>query len=404
VRELYQETIRETSLNITRWTIDSIRKKNITKSGCRIFRDSFIGVAGTLGEPTDLTWQEAEANLAEQIPYPYILTTGAKRDQDLREEDKDPQTLTAEIESCLAVCRERYPNLVLSNKVNLMEVESRLTNDEGTDLRHRDQFTVIALLVKHIDSVNVFDSILETVYRRFDRERFLKYADDKLGAFEKEAAMPKGEKPLVIISQSEVLRKLQEELSGKKMGRGASIFTGKTGRPLFGEHFTLYRDATEDAFGEAFFDMEGTTLPNDKMVLIEKGVIKAPYADKKNAADFGLALTASAGGAYDDVPTLDSRSLSIASSGRTLKELLQGETGIYVVVTAGGDFTSEGLYAAPVQMAMLTDGERMIGRLPAFSISGSIYDMFGHDFVGVASDTPFNHEHLAVIRMKAAES
>jgi len=399
MRELYQETIRETSLNITRWTVDSIRRKSITKSGCRLFRDGYIGVAGTFGQPDEVTWQEAEANLTQQIPYPYALTEGIKRTVDLREETRDDTALTTEIEACLSICQKRYPDLVLSNKINLMDMEVRLVNDTGTELIHRDRFTAIALLIKHANSVNVFDSVYETIHRRFDRDLFLKNMDALLGSFSIPAALPAIDKPLIVINQSEVLRKLQEELSGKKMGRGASLFTGKTGRPLFAEHFSLDRNASEEVFGEPFFDMEGTTLTHDRMTLIDRGVILTPYADKKNAADYGLPLTASAGGGYDDVPTLDSRSLTIASDGRTLKDLLQGEPGIYVAVASGGDFTSEGLYASPVQMAYLTDGERLLGRLPEFSLSSSLFDLFGKDFVGVTADTPFSHEHLAVIRM-----
>lgn len=400
MRELFQRTIRETSLNITRWTVDSIRKKTITKSGCRIYQDGVLGIAGTLGEPDESTWAEAEANLAERIPYPYAPASGVKRSRDLREETLDEARLTAELEICLEICRQRYPNLVLSNKIILMETEYRLTNETGTDLHYRDQYTYIALLVKHIDSVSVFDSIVGTVHRKFDRDVFLKNSDDLLGGFEKPAALPAIEKPLIVISPNEILGKLETELSGRKMGRGASIFTGKTGQPLFSEQFSLYRDTSEANFDEPFFDMEGTTLEHDRLALIDRGVIRMPYADKKTASEFGLALTASAGGAYDDVPTLACGALTIGSDGRTLKELLQGEPGILVCVTAGGDFTSEGLFASPVQMAYLTDGERILGRLPEFSVSGSIYDIFGQDFIGVSTDTPFSHQHLTVVRMK----
>jgi len=33
IKELYQETMRETSINITNSAIDSVRKKSISKSG-----------------------------------------------------------------------------------------------------------------------------------------------------------------------------------------------------------------------------------------------------------------------------------------------------------------------------------------------------------------------------------
>ena len=400
MRELYQQTVRETSISVVRWEIDSIRKKNIPKSGCRIFRDGLIGLTGTLGQPDETTWQEAEANLGEKVPYPYALTAGVRRSEDLRQETKSPAELTAEIADCLRICRERYPRLILGNKVNLMDIETSLTNEIGADLHYRDQFTVVSLLVKHVDSVSIMDSFLAIVVRRFDPERFLKYAGDMLGTFETPASFPIADKPLIIGEQGELLGKLQEELSGRKIGRKASLLTGKIGQKVFGENFSLFRDATAESYGEAFFDMEGTILPGDKLALIENGVIRLPYADKKTAADYGYSLTSSAGGAYDDVPTLSSRQLAIGQSGRTLKELLQGELGIFVLVASGGDFTSEGLFATPVQMAMLTDGEKILGRLPEFSLSSSLYDMFGSDFVGVAADTPFSHEHYAVVRMK----
>ena len=63
VKELYQTILRETSLNVTSGEIDSIRKKSITKSGCRVYDGSYLGVSGVLGEPTPEAWTQAEANL-----------------------------------------------------------------------------------------------------------------------------------------------------------------------------------------------------------------------------------------------------------------------------------------------------------------------------------------------------
>lgn len=68
VKELYQTILRETSLNVTSGEIDSIRKKSITKSGCRVYDGSYLGVSGVLGEPTPEAWTQAEANLSRRIP------------------------------------------------------------------------------------------------------------------------------------------------------------------------------------------------------------------------------------------------------------------------------------------------------------------------------------------------
>ena len=73
VKELYQTILRETSLNVTSGEIDSIRKKSITKSGCRVYDGSYLGVSGVLGEPTPEAWTQAEANLSRRIPCPWGL-------------------------------------------------------------------------------------------------------------------------------------------------------------------------------------------------------------------------------------------------------------------------------------------------------------------------------------------
>ena len=52
IKELYQQTVREVSLNVSAGRVDSLRRKNITKSGCRVYDNGYIGVAGCLGLPT----------------------------------------------------------------------------------------------------------------------------------------------------------------------------------------------------------------------------------------------------------------------------------------------------------------------------------------------------------------
>ena len=71
IKELYRIETEETSLNVTQGHVDSVRRKHIVKSGCRVYENGCMGIAGTLGEATQATWDQAEANLARQVPYPY---------------------------------------------------------------------------------------------------------------------------------------------------------------------------------------------------------------------------------------------------------------------------------------------------------------------------------------------
>ena len=75
--------------------------------------------------------------------------------------------------------------------------------------------------------------------------------------------------------------------------------------------------------------------------------------------------------------------------------------GLLVMFAGGGDFTPDGKYASPVQLAYLTDGEKLIGRVPEFTIKSSIYDIFGKNFIGMSCDRLYtnNNDRMLVTRM-----
>lgn len=84
VKEVYQLKEIDTTLNVTQSRIDSIRKKNIIKTGCRVYENGYIGVAGTFGEPSDETWKTAIQNLNLKIPYEYEPSKDCRRIRDWR--------------------------------------------------------------------------------------------------------------------------------------------------------------------------------------------------------------------------------------------------------------------------------------------------------------------------------
>ena len=49
---------------------------------------------------------------------------------------------------------------------------------------------------------------------------------------------------------------------------------------------------------------------------------------------------------------------------------------------------------------MVTDGEKFLGRVPEFELSGDLYELFGQDFIGRSCDTPFSGMHSLVLNMK----
>ena len=407
VKEKYMIKEREINLGVTNGEIASVIKKSITQSACRAYDQGKIGVAGKLGEADEELMNQAVENLKLGIPYEGEATV-----ESVRQEHRGQGDISVEhnsgflkaAEEVLSVLKKEYPQVIFSNKIRLAETEEYLTNDGGTDLAFSDRIMSWELLIKHEKSLNIIDDAVVLISRTLDAERFLKEAREHLDAFLHPVELPEKEELPVIVNFAELGEFLIRNLDAQAFGRGTSFFNGKLGQKLFDEKFSLYVDRSMAYPGSAFFDAEGSTCRDDRCGLIQNGVLVRPFADKKTGKEFGYENTATAGGGYDSVPSNTAGCFSPECGGRTLKELMGEEDGIYITMMSGGDYTSEGNFATPVQTAYLYRGGRLVGRLPEFGLSGSIYEMFGKNFVGVSADRPYEGEHKTVIRMKVQKT
>ena len=400
IKELYQQTVREVSLNVSAGRVDSLRRKNITKSGCRVYENGYLGVAGCLGQPTADTWAAAERALARQVPTA-PPETGKERIREQGEALIPAEAFRAGCEELLSTLRTEFPDFVLSNKLQMMDVEMRLENDGGLKYVDRKRSYAMILVVKQVGSPNMFDSHLLGVSRRFDREGWLAQARQVLTAHRTLLPMPEGERFLILDSaMGDALQNfsiLDKALSGREYLAGTSLFQGKLGQQLFDPRVTLSYDVAGTewlARDDVFFDKEGTTLPGDRVDLIENGVLKTLETNKKYAAQLGLASTGGAFGDYDSAPALAALPLILASTGETLAQLTAGRDCILPLIASGGEWTDAGDYATPVQCAYLYRDGKLVGRLPEFNLAVKLNDLFGKDFVGVSADRFFGERRL----------
>ena len=381
---------------------NSVRSTDIVKTGCRVYDKNMIGVAGCFGEPTTEIRQLAENHLQYGISYPWPLTKGVIRERDRRKEDLSDNEYLSRAEKLLEILRKRFPRLVFSNKLKRTEYEVRLTNDLGTKLVEKDRYYLDALVIKGIDSVNVFDDVLVSMERSYNPERTVEYYTPLLEAFDNRVDLPApGELP-VLTAFSNFSGKFISDLNGRMLGSGGSLFSSKAGSKLFADNFSLVIDRTDSTGlpGTVFFDFEGSLLPNDRYFLIENGILRSGYADKRTAADFNTVCTASAGGEYDDVPAISPPDMIPAITHSSISELLKEVSGPVILVSmmGGGEFTSEGMFASPVQTAYLMDNGRILGRLPELKLRGKVTDLFGRNYIGTSKERLFQGEVTTLLR------
>ncbi|CAK7042201.1 hypothetical protein CIW83_14730 [Tissierella sp. P1] len=390
IKEKYIKNLKEISINILQSNIKSVRKKDITKTGFRVYENGFVGIAGAVGKVDELELEKrAIENLRLEIPYPYEPSTNLVKKVDYRKETLSHEEFVKEVEELLEILKKEFPDFIFSNNIYIKDFETKLINNKGIDLTHVDRVVVASIVIKEKNSVNVFDALSTYIDREYSRDKILNNIREMLTAYKNKIELPsKGKQPVVFIADDGLtLMKIVEEMNGYKVGTGASLFKDFIGEKKFSDKFTLYQSAEEEELsGVEFFDAEGVVNPDYKYTLIENGRIITPYTDKKTASQFNLPLTGSASAEYDKVPSLAPRNLVVKSSDKTLKELLNGQQGIAVLIASGGDFTQEGVFGTPVQLAFLTDGEKLLGRLPELTISGELYSMFGDDFVGKSQD------------------
>lgn len=409
IKETYTSSTLDTTINVMNSKIESVRFKNIEKTSIRIYKDGYIGVAGAIGDFDRHTLeQEAIEALDQKIEYPGSPSINFTKSMDLREKIISENAFLHEMETLLELLNQQQPDFIYSNKISLTNGHAHMENEAGLKLEYCDKALKIGLVFKDKGSANVFDGYFEFEERQYDRNRMLLEMNQFLSAYKERIALPKKKRlPVLFVKNEAPILKLYTDLNGELYAAGSSIFSGKAGQKLFHEDFSFSQSLDpKDVINTPFFDAEGTVNADYGFTFIEKGILKAPYTDKRTAKKYGLELTGSSAATYDGVPSCQLLSFDFGKSEKSVKELLGGEPGILVMVTAGGDFTPDGQYAAPIQLSYLFDGKNLLGRLPEITLTSNVFDMFGKDYRGVGNDKvfPYSNNKLIVMEMDVAEA
>jgi PmbA protein len=407
MKEIYTGKDKSTTISIAANKIHSIRAKTITSTGLRIYRDGCMGVAGAQGKADlNLLEQKAGEMLKMKIPYPYEPSRNHRENVARAFTTPRDFNLATETEEIIACITNQFPDILLSHQVSMHEVESSLSNENGLDLRYSDSFIGMGMVFKEKTSANIMDGYFGYGGREYDRNLFTGRFIELLKAFKTKAELPaKPVLPVIFTTDGSITNKLNAELNGLQIGTGGSLLAPFIGKQKFHQDMTIWQSHNPDDGLMPFFDMEGTVNPSYRVALIENGNILQGYTDKHIAAKYKLPYTGNAGGSYDSIPKITSAFMQFKPSGRTLKELLNGEQGVFVYVSSGGDYTHSGDYGTPVQLAFLTDGENLLGRLPELNIGSNLFRMFGEDFIGVSSNRIYPHDfsHYLVMNMEVSK-
>lgn len=387
-KEMHREKITSTnissSVDVQENQIIGFNKSSSLNYSFRVYKDDKCGYYYYMGQISDEEgYKNAEKNLELNRPYPFEIEGGVRHRDKLETLPTDAELMNI-TKRCLSYLKKNFPDYTFAGAAATIIHTMKQENDVGMDYSTRDGHTSIQFEFKHKDSKDISDGYFTYNDRKFKMSKFKKIASGWLSSFNKMVEMP--EECIIMDQYYGYTGKLKDALDVEKLKLGTSILTDKIGTKTFADNLTVFHDTSDkESWMNAFWDGDGTVPHKDKVYFIKNGKILRGYADKKTAKKYKVKpVPGSAYINYADIPGNGGINLSLKIENKTAKELLNGRLAIIPIQSSGGGFKEKGEYTMPVQIGLLTDGEKILGRVPPFTISTNMFDMFGKDYIGVA--------------------
>jgi len=412
VREVLTLETRELKLGVIGSRVASVRSRGERESAVRVYDDGRVGTASAVGDVSvDALTEQARDALSLGIPY----APEPSRERSLRVSHEGAAMSLASLvdftEALLVPLRADYPELIFSEGVTHRTQAFSLRNDQGLDLAYSRSTTTAVFLIKERGSANIIDSLAVTEGPDLTVENTLASLRPKLDNHSNRAPSPSGRTRVVFAGTAPhaggaLLQLFERGCLARGYATGSSIFSGRIGdtsRP-FHPDFRLVDSRDAARLRVCPFDMEGVVRDTPDLDIIRGGALRNVAASKRDALQFGLPATGSGIGDLDQLPNSGFSRLMVAPTAPTLAALLDGEPGVLVWLAAGGDVTPAGDVALPVQVSFQLDPEGNIThRLGGATFTGSVFDLFGDDFVGASEEAvePQSDDRWLVTHMQA---
>lgn len=382
--------------------IKTVGKRTELYTSHRYHENGSVGIQMTVGQIDDeLGYKLAKEKLVRQRPYPFELETGVRHRDKIERKLTETELLDIS-KDAMEYLLKTYPDFIFQSSFNQDAQISEMTNEKGLEYSNTDCATNVGITFKHKDSKDIMDGYFSFSLRNYDSKVFTKMADDYLANYNRMVDFP--EEMIIDEQYYGILGGMVGHLHGERLALKTSLLTGKVGEKVFSDDLVVMDDVgDEECWFTDFWDGDGCTYENDKLLLIDHGTIVTGYADKRYAKKYDIPFTGGGWMNYADIPGVGTRSLRIEKSTKTIKELLDGRYAIIPLLTSGGEFNEKGDYTSPINSSLLFDGEKVIGRLKPFAAVSNMFDIFGKDFIGVGADKPIYNDKQILYRVSRSE-
>ena len=247
VVEKYITKSKETAVTVSLTKIDSIGKRDVTKTGLRVYKNDCIGIAGAVGNYNELELESyARKSLDDKIKYPCKPSENRVEKVDNASKNVNENIFINDVEEVISYLQTKQPDFIFSNKISLIEKEIQLVNDKNLDLYYKDKYVSTDLSFRHKNSIDIMDGTVSYEGRRFNKQELLSYINNICNAYNNEVDLPREKKYPVIFPNlahyalCALTSKFAQELHAQSFAMQGSLLSGKIGQKVFNDNFTLY--------------------------------------------------------------------------------------------------------------------------------------------------------------------
>lgn len=384
-KQTYITRTKERTLTYTAGEVASLRIKDGVKTTVRVYDKGYIGVAGRSGD-VDMAELEKSAveALENKVPYPEPEEVKDKRVVDTTKEIIVKSELMKTGEELIGKLSEENPEFIFSGKTVLQDnTEIFMSGEQDYECRRSEQSTYF--IFKHRQSASIMDEAYGVSGDKFEADKIQKDVKT-LGDAYLNLLPQLEEDEMTVITDMSICSFLIKDFMAKSYCNDSSLLSGKLGEKAFSEKFTVY--AEKDPYkknGAVFFDGEGVVSKDDRVYFVKEGVLTNLLTTRQNAQKYGVENSGTASAPFAAIPAEGAGAMTVECTADSVRDVVGKEKAVFVSMSSGGDMTSSGDVALPVQTSYVYENGKLKGRLPGFTITGNIFDILGKDFMG-ASD------------------
>ena len=383
--EAYYLASQDTPIEFANNRLKSLQTKAVEGIALRVIVDGKLGFASAsdlnrLDELVDAAI--ATAAIGDPVEFDFasnVQLIAPDSDYQLPSTDK----LVNIGEQLIARVHEYNSEILVDTSFNLGATEVQLATTTNTYAQQSDKgisASISGNLVRGEDFLQAYSYEI-TRDEEPDYDRLVKDLIGKYQKAERNATISSGTYPVLFTPLGAAMaigRLFKTILSGQAVVQKASPLIEKLGEKVFDSRLTLAEDPT---FGVSAcqFDDEGT--PTQKKLLVENGIVKQFYWDRRWASRGGTTSTGNGfrGGLSRPRPSLVNLCMSPGKT--SLADLIAGiEEGIIVdqVLGAGQSNQLAGEFSVNLDLGYKVEQGKIVGRVKNTMVAGNIFEAFNN--------------------------